>query len=308
MTKFILTFLIIIFFCSFSYATSIKQQIRDDGKVIDLNQSLLRWQPLWEATNNSAVKVTYDLKYGLHSKQAFDLYEPINSSQKSFPIIVFLHGGSFVAGDKSMYKNVGYHFAKLGITSIIMTYRLAPKYKWPSGTIDVANQLKWIRDNPQQIKNGDTSKVFLFGHSAGAQHAASYVFQEKFQIKNDGVIGAILASGSVYDTDVLNQKADPQYYDYFGHDNKLYPVRSVLNSLDGRKIPIFVSYAEYDKDNFQYQANSLVNSLYLRDKEMPKVRKIINHNHLSEVFHFNTGPSVFSNDIMSFIKSTLKIK
>ncbi len=293
----------IIIYSEQSVAQTITDQIRLDGKIIDVGKSLSRWQPLWNAADNSKVKVTRDLKYGPHTKQGFDLYEPVVRGNVPSPILIFLHGGSFVAGDKAMYANVGYHFAKLGITSIIMTYRLAPEHKWPSGTLDLAAQIKWIRDNPDKIKSGDTSKIFLFGHSAGAQHVASYIFEEEYQIEDDGVRGAILASGSVYDTNILNGDADPQYYDYFGKNNKLYPVRSVLHKLKGRKVPVFVSYAEYDKDNFQYQASKLIDGLYRRDRQMPMVKQIMDHNHLSEVFHFNTGSSLFAYDILKFMKS-----
>lgn len=285
------------------FAQTITEQIRSDGKIIDVGKSLSRWQPLWDAADNSSVKVTINLKYGDHEKQGFDLYEPVNPGDTPSPIMVFLHGGSFVAGDKAMYSNVGYHFAKLGITSIIMTYRLAPEFKWPSGTLDLAAQIKWIRDNPDKFQNADTSSIFLFGHSAGAQHVASYIFEEEYQIETDGVAGAILASGSVYDTQILNADADPQYYDYFGRDNKLYPIRSVLHKLDGRKVPVFLSYAEYDKDNFQYQASRIIDALYKRDGELPTIKQIMDHNHLSEVFHFNTGSSLFAYDILMFMRS-----
>lgn len=300
--KFIVALIITLCF-SVAHAQTVTEQIRADGKIIDVGKSLSRWQPKWDAADNKAVKVTRDLKYGLDAKQGFDLYQPVKAPDSPSPILVFLHGGSFVAGDKAMYANVGYHFAKHGITSVIMTYRLAPEFKWPSGTQDLALQIKWLRDNPDQLKSGDTSKIFLFGHSAGAQHVASYIFEEEYQIENDGVAGAILASGSVYDTDILNHDADPQYYDYFGRNNKVYPVRSVLHKLDGRKMPVFVSYAEYDKDNFQYQASRMIDALYRRDHEMPMVKQVMDHNHLSEVFHFNTGPSLFAYDILSFMRS-----
>lgn len=303
MTKFISAILSVILIATCANAQSVTEQIRGDGKIIDVGKSLSRWQPLWYAADNSKVKVTKDLKYGPHAKQGFDLYEPLEPRDTPSPIMVFLHGGSFVAGDKAMYANVGYHFAKHGITSVIMTYRLAPEFKWPSGTLDLAAQIKWLRDNPDQVKSGDTSKIFLFGHSAGAQHVASYIFEENYQIENDGVAGAILASGSVYDTDILNHDADPQYYDYFGRDNKVYPLRSVLHKLDGRKVPVFVSYAEYDKDNFQYQASRMIDGLFRRDGELPMIKQVMDHNHLSEVFHFNTGPSLFAYDILSFMRS-----
>ena len=298
-------FVLFIFLTQVTQAQTITDHIRTDGKSINVGRSTSRWQQLLDAADNSNVKVTRNLKYGPDKKQGFDLYEPLKAPTAPSPIIVFLHGGSFVAGDKAMYANVGYHFAKKGITSIIMTYRLAPKFKWPKGTIDLSLQLKWIRDHKDRLRSADTSKVFLFGHSAGAQHVASYIFEEKYQIENDGVKGAILASGSVYDTSILKSDADPQYYDYFGRDVSKYADRSILDDLEGRKIPVFVSYAEYDKDNFQYQASKIIDGLYKRDKHMPTVSQLIDHNHLSEVFHFNTGENDFSDQIIKFINSSI---
>ena len=298
-------FLVTIFLLGFSQTNSqtITEQIRADGKTISVSKSLARWQPLWDAADNSKVKVTRNLRYGTHEKQGFDLYEPTTLVLIQSPILIFLHGGSFVAGDKAMYANVGFHFAKLGITTIVMTYRLAPEFKWPSGTHDLAAQIKWLRDNPDKIKSGDTSKIFLFGHSAGAQHVASYIFEEEYQIENDGVNGAILASGSVYDTNILNGDADPQYYDYFGYDASKYSSMSILNKLGGRKVPIFISSAEYDKPNFEYQANKILNALYERDRSLPMYKQLMDHNHLSEVFHFNTDDLLFGQEILKFINS-----
>ncbi|MDG1996104.1 MAG: alpha/beta hydrolase [Emcibacteraceae bacterium] len=298
-------FLTLLAISSIANAQSIKDQIRAEGKSIFWTKSVERWQPLWQTADNSNIKVTYDVKYGPGDKQGFDIYEPIEAPELPSPVIVFLHGGSFVAGDKSQYANVGYHFANKGITTVVMTYRLAPEFKWPTGTLDLALQLKWIRDHSDQLISADTSQIFLFGHSAGAQHVASYIFEEEYQIKNDGVAGAILASGSVYDTTILNGDADPQYYDYFGKDPSKYDERSILKKLDGRKVPVFITYAEYDKGNFQYQASKIIPALFARDGEMPAVKQIMDHNHLSEVFHFNTGEENFSDDIVKFIDTSL---
>ncbi|MDG1725678.1 MAG: hypothetical protein P8H57_00860 [Emcibacteraceae bacterium] len=78
-----------------------------------------------------------------------------------------------------------------------------------------------------------------------------------------------------------------------------------MNDLEGRKVPVFVSYAQYDKDNFQYQALKMINALYERDKEMSTIMQLIDHNHLSEVFHFNTSEDDFSDQIIKFINSVL---
>ena len=62
--------LILIFLTGLSQANSqtITEQIRSDGKIIDVRKSLSRWQPLWDAADNSKVKMTHDLNYDSHVK------------------------------------------------------------------------------------------------------------------------------------------------------------------------------------------------------------------------------------------------
>src|SRR4051794_20374857 len=79
-----------------------------------------------------AVKVVKDLEYGpahfLHpGKHKLDLYLP--EGAKDFPVLFFIHGGGWVSGDRDfhfgLYANVGRAFAKKGIGTVIISYRLS---------------------------------------------------------------------------------------------------------------------------------------------------------------------------------------
>ena len=146
---------------------------------------------LKEAPKDGAVE-TKDVKYGPDERNRLDVYQPEKKGVLPSPILVFVHGGGFVRGDKSEFENFGVYFARRGILTITMDYRFAPKNTWPSGAEDIAAVLKWIRANGQKY-GGDVNKVFLMGTSAGAAHVATYVFFDKFQLKDgDRVAGAIL--------------------------------------------------------------------------------------------------------------------
>jgi acetyl esterase/lipase len=253
---------------------------------------------LKEAPKDGAVE-TKDVKYGPDERNRLDVYQPEKKGVLPSPILVFVHGGGFVRGDKSEFENFGVYFARRGILTITMDYRFAPKNTWPSGAEDIAAVLKWIRENGQKY-GGDANKVFLMGTSAGAAHVATYVFFDKFQLKDgDGVAGAILFSGPTYDTSRLDMEKDTVYY---GKDVSRYPDMSVINHIQGRNIPVFVVFAELDPPSVQYQNWALITALYQRDKALPTVKQLIGHNHISELSHFNTRDESAGPDILEFIK------
>jgi len=190
------------------------QKIRALG--VELTPELIEttrklYAPLLAAATKEGVKVVKDVKYGPDERHVLDIYEPEKGPGPA-PVLVFLHGGGFVRGDKAGEANIGTYFARHGVVVIIMNYRFAPKNQWPSGAEDIASALRWIRENGGK-HNGDTNRIFLMGSSAGSAHVASYVFFEEFQLKEgDGVAGAILFSGPTYDTSVLDEKKDAAYY------------------------------------------------------------------------------------------------
>ena len=214
------------------------------------------------------------------------------------PILVFLHGGGFVRGDKGGATNLGIYFARHGVLAITMNYRFAPEIQWPQGAEDIAGVLKWIRQNGKKY-GGDINRIFLMGSSAGAAHVSTYVFFENFQLQEeDGVAGAILFSGPTYDTSRLNEK-DIKYY---GNDASQYPSMSAIDNIDGRKIPVFIVVAELDMPSIHYQNHAIINALYKRDKALPTTKLLIGHNHISETSHFNTKDESIGPDILEFFK------
>lgn len=254
--------------------------------------------PLLAAAPKSGVSLVKDVKYGPDERNVMDVYEPDKKPAAPMPILVFLHGGGFVRGDKAEAANIGTYFARHGVLAVMMNYRFAPKIQWPQGAEDIGNALKWIRQNGAK-HGGDINRIFLMGSSAGAAHVSTYVFFEDFQLKEgDGVAGAILFSGPTYDTSRLNEK-DMAYY---GKDVSKHPSMSAIANIDGRKIPLFVVIAELDMPSIVYQNHALINALYKRDKALPFIKVLIGHNHISETTHFNTKDESAGPDILEFMK------
>jgi len=76
---------------------------------------------------------------------------------------------------------------------------------------------------------------------------------------------------------------------------------SSIRNLPGRKIPLFVVYAELDPAPIQAQNMLLIEGLFKRDKMLPTIKQVLGHNHISITMHFNTKDLSLGPDILAFI-------
>ncbi|MFI7316974.1 carboxylesterase/lipase family protein [Streptomyces venezuelae] len=96
------------------------------------------------------------------------------SGGRPLPVMVFVHGGGFVAGSTRASLYDGTAFARGGVVLVTVNYRLgisgfldlpgAPRNR---GLLDVLAALRWVRENIAAF-GGDPGRVTLFGQSAGA--------------------------------------------------------------------------------------------------------------------------------------------
>ncbi len=121
--------------------------------------------------------VARDLAYGPAAKQRYDLYAPLDGEK--WPILVFVHGGSWDAGGKDGYDFVGYAFASRGYLTAMITYRLVPEVHYPGFVEDTAKAIEHIRSEASK-HGGDPSRVYLVGHSAGAYNAVQAALNPAF--------------------------------------------------------------------------------------------------------------------------------
>ena len=101
-----------------------------------------------------------------NSKQVLDIYSPVDSKEE-LPVIIFTHGGGFLAGDKLQTRQYCMTLAKEGYTIFNINYRLAPQNKLMEQVKDVMAAIAWVKLNCHKYC-GDKSRVVLAGDSAGA--------------------------------------------------------------------------------------------------------------------------------------------
>lgn len=115
-----------------------------------------------------------DIRYGEESPwQALDLYRPANAQGRILPVIVSVHGGAWMYGDKERYQYYCMSLARRGFAVVNFSYRLAPEYKWPAGMEDTNSAFHWVFDHSAEY-GLDTGHIFAVGDSAGGHMLSIY--------------------------------------------------------------------------------------------------------------------------------------
>jgi cation diffusion facilitator CzcD-associated flavoprotein CzcO/acetyl esterase/lipase len=88
------------------------------------------------------------------------------------PVLVYFHGGGFLAGSVDLVESPARLLAKnLGTIVITAGYRLAPEHPFPAATDDTFDALQWAHNNIADY-GGDPDRIVVIGDSSGANLAA----------------------------------------------------------------------------------------------------------------------------------------
>jgi acetyl esterase/lipase len=275
------------------------------GRVIDPPKTAQLYAPLQQKEPYHGVRVERDIKYGAADRNLLDVFTPETTATSARPVLIFVHGGGFVAGNKRtgdspFYDNVMLWAVKNGFVGVNTTYRLAPQSPWPAAAEDLGAAVKWVSDNIG-ARGGNPGRVFLMGHSAGAVHVATYVSHPEFhKVNGGGLAGAILVSG-IYDLN--GEAAGDAEKAYFGADASLYGARSSLEGLQATKLPLMIASAELDPPRFVQQFELLKEAACKRAHGCPRAIMLPQHSHMSEVYSINTPDTRLTDEILEFVNT-----
>jgi len=134
---------------------------------------------------SAAVDRRLDVAYGRAPLEKMDVYIPKHRSSQKMPILFFLHGGGWRIGDKKQHGGKGILYANNSIIFVNANYGLAPQVVHPQQAMDVAKAIKYTVDHAQEW-GGDSERIFLMGHSAGA-HLVDLIATNQRFLKEVGV-------------------------------------------------------------------------------------------------------------------------
>ncbi|MFL2546908.1 MAG: alpha/beta hydrolase [Candidatus Rariloculaceae bacterium] len=286
--------------------------VRDLGKnwnaeVNVATQAL--YMDLQRSADRSGVKATMDVSYGPQELQGMDIYIPEAASADPFPVVVYIHGGAMVRGNKInanseglISSNIPTFFARHGMIGINANYRLVPEVQWPAGPDDLRSILTWVRENIEDY-GGDPNAVFLMGNSAGGRHVSSYLYHEASHFDDGpGVIGAMLSSGSYGASDSESQLA------YYGEDAAVRASRvplGLVDAYDGPEIPVFLWSAEFDVAGIEVPIGAMYAKLCAKYEDCPRFTQFQGHNHVSHIMSLNSADDEVGVAVMEFVDSVI---
>jgi acetyl esterase/lipase len=272
--------------------------LREIGPRIETQRTAELYVPLLAKEPGADVVVARDLAYGPHERNVLDVFSSADKAQAK-PVVVFIHGGGFQRGAKHtagspFFDNIGLWAQSHGLVGVTINYRLAPEFQFPSGVEDVTRAVDWLKAHIGEY-GGDPAKIFLWGHSSGAAHAADYLAHLARSGATARIAGAILTSG-FYDLghEVSVWKA------YYGEDVARYAERSSLPGLLKTATPLLVTDAELDPDSFQAEAEKLTVQRASIGKPVLRVY-LHGHSHISETYAVGTADESLSGPVLEFI-------
>jgi acetyl esterase/lipase len=224
---------------------------------------------LASATLASEPKVHRDLAYAepKSERQTLDVYAPPEG--KNLPIVVWIHGGGWRAGDKANVQKKPQAFVDKGFVFVSANYRFVPKVTVKEMTGDIAKAIRWAHDHAKEY-GGDPSSIFVMGHSAGA-HLAALVCTDDRYLKAEGLSlsilkGCVPVDVSVYDISkrIKDGGALPPatFKAVFGETEELQrDLSPVTHVAKGKSIPPFLILHVADRAETKAQSHWLADKL-----------------------------------------------
>jgi acetyl esterase/lipase len=175
-------------------------------------------------------------------RHKLDLYLP--KGAKDFPVLFFVHGGSWRWGSKGLYGPFGAMLARQGIGAAVINYRLSPAVKHPAHIEDVAKAFAWVHANVGK-HGGRADRIIVCGHSAGGHLVTLLTTDEKYlkvEGRSTADIRGVIGMSGVYTISPLFVG----FQSAFGNDPEQCKAASPLTHVRADLPPFLLLYADKD--------------------------------------------------------------
>ena len=242
------------------------------------------------------IEVKRDVSYSLNQangpENLLDVYYPEDLSSVK-DVLVFIHGGSWNSGKKDTYWWLGRNMARKNVVTVIINYRLSPYVSYEKMASDCAEALKWVSVTAVTY-GGNSERIFVMGHSAGAHLAALIHSDPRFFKKEaitDPIRGIILNDAFGLDMFEYLSTADnddntKSFLNTFSTDKEVWKAASPLYFLKNFDAPVLMFVGEKTYPAIKIQSERLrkelnefnhpVNLLVIpRKKHVPMIAQMI---------------------------------
>jgi pimeloyl-ACP methyl ester carboxylesterase len=203
---------------------------------------------------------------------SLDIYH-YNTPNEKRPVVIYIHGGGWQGGDKNnKLDNKLNLFNSLNYVFISINYRLSPnpadlsdanRIMFPTHSEDVADAIKWILTNIH-IYGGDSNKLVILGHSAGA-HLAALTGVSKDFLPVRGIqlikIKGVACVDGKYDIVTQGLEASTMHLNAFGNSPLIWTQASpTFSIMQGAQLPKYFLALRGTQQRMD-RANSFISEL-----------------------------------------------
>lgn len=189
-----------------------------------------------------------------HERQVLDVHTPADA--KDLPVVFWIHGGGWQTGDKKDVQIKPKFFTEKGYVFVSTNYRLLPSVEMVEIFRDIAKSLRWVHEHIREY-GGDPKRIYVMGHSAGAQLAALVCIDDRYlkaeKVPMDVLKGCVPVDGDTYDVPAIIATAEARWKAHnlppakFGHREKFggtpekhQDYSAVTHVAKGKGIPPFL--------------------------------------------------------------------
>lgn len=243
-----------------------------------------------------------NLSYGDAGKRnLLDIYHPQEPREGGFPILLQVHGGAWMIGEKEQQgKPLMYHMAERGWLCVAINYRLSPTAAFPAHIIDVKKAIAWIKEHAAEY-GGNPDFIAITGGSAGG-HLSSLAaltpnraeWQPGFE-EVDTTVQAAVPFYGVYDfLDRSNVRpgmsmdsviADKVMQCTKEDNHELWDAGSPISHVSKDAPPMFVIQGTHDTLVWVEEARVFVSALRGESDQAVVYGELPGAQHAFEVFH-----------------------
>lgn len=174
------------------------------------------------------------------TRLGLDIYRPASATPA--PVVVFFYGGNWQRGAREQYRFVGRRLADNGMVAVVADYRTWPAAGFPAFVEDAASAVAWAHRNAAQ-HGGDARRIFVAGHSAGAQIAALVGADARYLAAHDLAprdLAGVIGLAGPYDFVISGQ-----YAPIFGPRSQ-WPAAQAVNAVSGDEPPFLLIHGTGD--------------------------------------------------------------
>jgi arylformamidase len=230
-------------------------------------------------------------------RQMLDVYSPAGA--KALPVVFWIHGGGWRAGNKTNVQHKPPAFMERGFVFVATNYRFLTNVDMGTIIRDIAKSIHWVHEHIAEY-GGDPERLFVMGHSAGAQLAALVCTDDRY-LKAEGlslqiIKGCVPVDGDTYDVPAIIETVEtrrrvhgqPQakfgHREMFGNDPaKHRDFSAVTHVARNKHIPPFLILHVADNPDTTAQAQRL--GAVLKESGIPVTpfgAKESNHRRINE--------------------------